>query len=242
MHAAVAESEAVRGHAPWSIPRRRSVPHGLQDSCFLADEPLLRRYGAFPAPPPGPARRPRRRAPRARAPPARRRPRRRTDRAEQVEQLWAFVDRRAAELDGQWRPEARRLRHPRRLVQHADEREHDRRPRARGARRARRRRPPRRAHRADGRRAHARPGVPGRRAPAGARDGPLPRPGLDAGRRQLPAAARARLARPAGRRGARARDPRPRRRRAARGARRARAASRHTRPPTPPSTPGRVSS
>ena len=27
-----------------------------------------------------------------------------TDRAEQVEQLWAFVDRRAAELDGQWRP------------------------------------------------------------------------------------------------------------------------------------------
>ena len=26
------------------------------------------------------------------------------DRAEQVEQLWAFVDRRAAELDGQWRP------------------------------------------------------------------------------------------------------------------------------------------
>ena len=27
-----------------------------------------------------------------------------TERAEQVEQLWAFVDRRAAELDGQWRP------------------------------------------------------------------------------------------------------------------------------------------
>ena len=27
-----------------------------------------------------------------------------TERAEQVEQLWAFVDRRAAELDAQWRP------------------------------------------------------------------------------------------------------------------------------------------
>ncbi len=103
MLTAIAETETVVRHR-----HAVSLPRGLQDSCFSAPRPLLRHMARSPLVRPAllvvlaglllaPA------AARAQTPATASVPA--TSRAEQVEQLWAFVDRRAAELEGQWRPE-----------------------------------------------------------------------------------------------------------------------------------------
>ena len=239
MRARVAESEAG-GPSRMSIPCRPRLPVALQRSCSgvmapllpqMARSPVLRRVVlgtlavvlclAVPAPAP------------AQAPPPT------TERAEQVDA--ALGVRRPARRRARRpvAPEPRRLRHARRVVQHAHEREHHRGPRPRRDRRPRRPRAPRRADRADGRRAHARSGLPGLRQAPRARDGALPRARLDARRRRLPPAARARLARPAGRRGPGARGARTEHRRAARTRSSSACRRPSARPPTASSTRGR---
>ena len=148
---------------------------------FRCDGAVAARDGPFPGPPQRPAvhHRPGARRPRVRARPGARVGAR--DRARRAGRAAVGVRRPARRRTRRpVAPEPRRLRDARRVVQHPHEREHHRRPRAGGDRRARRARPPRRADRADGRRADARARVPGLRQAPGARDGPLPRPRLDA--------------------------------------------------------------